>query len=355
MQDHIKKVSAAIDRLLAADPYLDTVKPDYLKTAVLDYPLNGGKRLRPALLIWSCRMLGGKESAALYPAAATEVCHNWTLVHDDIIDQDTVRRNRPTCHIALAEAGRVRFALPPDVAARTGRDFAILAGDVLLGWANHLLLRATDHGVSPKVAVALMRRFQELTNRDLISGEALDVEFALRRLETIGLDEVREMLGGKTGALLRFCTEAGAMIALDTDNPEAPEVKKLGEFADAAGIAFQLRDDYLAIFGNLETTGKQIGGDLREGKATILLLTTLQMASKPEQERLFRMLGRREYTARDLEAVREIMVNCGAAKAIESEGLALVEKAKGILKEFPANVHRKCLLELMDFLVARER
>jgi len=355
MQEHLKKVSAAIDRLLASDRYPETVRPEYLHTAVLDYPQNGGKRLRPAILTWCCRLLGGKESAALYPAAAVEVFHNWTLVHDDIIDQDAVRRNRPTCHVALANETRGRFGLESEAAARTGRDFAILAGDLQQGWANHLMLCATDHGVSAKVVVGVMRRFQELANRELICGEALDVEFALRKLETIGLDEVREMLRGKTGALLRFCAEAGAMIALETDDPETPEVRKLGDFADAAGIAFQLRDDYLGIFGRGEQLGKAIGGDLREGKATGLLLTALRMASEGERQRLFRLLGRREYTPQDLDAVRRIMTDCGAAAAIEAEETELADRAKALLKEFPANVHRKCLLELVDYMITREK
>jgi geranylgeranyl diphosphate synthase type I len=217
------------------------------------------------------------------------------------------------------------------------------------------MLRAVEHGVSAKVAVGVMRRFQELANRELVCGEALDVEFALRRLETIGLDEVREMLRGKTGALLRFCAEAGAMIALETDDPETPEVRKLGDFADAAGIAFQLRDDYLGIFGKVEQLGKAIGGDLREGKATILLLTALQMASAHERQRLLRLLGHREYASHDLDAVRRIMADCGAAAAIETEETELADRAKAILTEFPANVHRKCLLELVDYMITREK
>lgn len=355
MREHLKKVSVAIDRLLASDPYPEAVRPDYLRAAVLDYPLNGGKRLRPAILIWCCRMLGGKEAAALYPAAAAEVFHNWTLVHDDIIDQDAVRRNRPTCHTALANESRGRFELDPESATRTGRDFALLAGDLQQGWANHLMLRATEFGVCAKVMVGVMRRFQELANRELICGEALDVEFALRSPESIGLDEVREMLRGKTGALLRFCAEAGAMIALETDDPETPEVRKLGEFADAAGIAFQLRDDYLGIFGSVERLGKEIGGDLREGKATVLLLTALRMASEADRDRLLRLLGRREYTPRDMEVVCKLMTDCGAAAAVESEETELADHAKSILKEFPANVHRKCLLELVDYLITREK
>ena len=355
MLEQLGKVSKSIDALLASDGFPKTIRPEYLRTAALDYPLNGGKRLRPAIVIWCCGLLGGTQEQALYPAAAAEVCHNWTLVHDDIIDQDPTRRNRPACHVALMNEVRGRFGLSEDEAARTGRGFAILTGDVQQGWANDLLLRATDHGVAPKVVVGLMRRFQELANRDLISGEALDVEFSLRPVESIELDEVREMLMGKTGALLRFCAEAGAMIALETDDPETPEVKKLGEFALAAGNAFQLRDDYLGIFGEFKTLGKPIGGDLREGKATLLLLSALRMADPAARTQLLRMLGRREYTQHDLDIVRGIMVDSGAAGSLNSEAEDLSDKARRILNEFPKNKFRTYLLGLVDYLITREK
>ena len=355
MLEQLGKVSKSIDALLASDGFPKTIRPEYLRTAALDYPLNGGKRLRPAIVIWCCGLLGGTQEQALYPAAAAEVCHNWTLVHDDIIDQDPTRRNRPACHVALMNEVRGRFGLSEDEAARTGRDFAILTGDVQQGWANDLLLRATDHGVAPKVVVGLMRRFQELANRDLISGEALDVEFSLRPVESIELDEVREMLMGKTGALLRFCAEAGAMIALETDDPETPEVKKLGEFALAAGNAFQLRDDYLGIFGEFKTLGKPIGGDLREGKATLLLLSALRMADPVARTQLLRMLGRREYTQHDLDIVRGIMVDSGAAGSLNSEAEDLADKARRILNEFPKNKFRTYLLGLVEYLITREK
>ena len=355
MLEQLGKVSKSIDALLASDGFPKTIRPEYLRTAALDYPLNGGKRLRPAIVIWCCGLLGGTQEQALYPAAAAEVCHNWTLVHDDIIDQDPTRRNRPACHVALMNEVRGRFGLSEDEAARTGRDFAILTGDVQQGWANDLLLRATDHGVAPKVVVGLMRRFQELANRDLISGEALDVEFSLRPVESIELDEVREMLMGKTGALLRFCAEAGAMIALETDDPETPEVKKLGEFALAAGNAFQLRDHYLEIFGEFKTLGKPIGGDLREGKATLLLLSALRMAEPAARTQLLRMLGRREYTQHDLDIVRGIMVDSGAAGSLNSEAEDLADKARRILNEFPKNKFRTYLLGLVEYLITREK
>lgn len=355
MINHLRQIAADIDRLLADDEFPATVRPDYLRDAVRDYPVRGGKRLRPAMLIWSCGLLGGSESAALYPAAAVEVFHNWTLVHDDIIDQDDTRRGAPTSHVKLAAELGGKFSLGAGDAERTGRDFAILAGDLQQGWANDLLLRSAEHGVPPEVTVALGRRFQKLANSDLISGEALDVEFSLRELTGLKSQEVRTMLGLKTGALLQFCTEAGAMIALNTADAEHPDVRKLSEFALAAGIAFQLRDDYLGIFGVYDSLGKALGNDLREGKATVMLLDTLRLASAADREKLLGYIGRETYSDADLDDVRRIMRDSGAAASNEAEAARLAEQARNILRNFPDNPYRQHLLDLVNFLIDRER
>lgn len=355
MINHLRQIAADIDRLLADDEFPATVRPDYLRDAVRDYPVRGGKRLRPAMLIWSCGLLGGSESAALYPAAAVEVFHNWTLVHDDIIDQDDTRRGAPTSHVKLAAELGGKFSLGASDAERTGRDFAILAGDLQQGWANDLLLRSAEHGVPPEVTVALGRRFQKLANSDLISGEALDVEFSLRELTGLKSQEVRTMLGLKTGALLQFCTEAGAMIALNTADAEHPDVRKLSEFALAAGIAFQLRDDYLGIFGVYDSLGKALGNDLREGKATVMLLDTLRLASAADREKLLGYIGRETYSDADLDDVRRIMRDSGAAASNEAEAARLAEQARNILRSFPDNPYRQHMLDLVNFLIDRER
>lgn len=355
MINHLRQIAADIDRLLANDEFPATVRPDYLRDAVRDYPVRGGKRLRPAMLIWSCGLLGGSESAAFYPAAAVEVFHNWTLVHDDIIDQDDTRRGAPTSHVKLAAELGGKFSLGAGDAERTGRDFAILAGDLQQGWANDLLLRSAEHGVPPEVTVALGRRFQKLANSDLISGEALDVEFSLRELTGLKSQEVRTMLGLKTGALLQFCTEAGAMIALNTADAEHPDVRKLSEFALAAGIAFQLRDDYLGIFGVYDSLGKALGNDLREGKATVMLLDTLRLASAADREKLLGYIGRETYSDADLDDVRRIMRDSGAAASNEAEAARLAEQARNILRSFPDNPYRQHLLDLVNFLIDRER
>ncbi len=354
MIDDLRRISADIEALLADDPYPESIRPDYLAAAVRDYPSRGGKRLRPAILTWCCGLLGGDTAKTRYPAAAVEVFHNWTLVHDDIIDRDTVRRGKPSEHVLLAQLAAERFGLDEAEAARAGCNFALLAGDLQQGWANALLLRAVESGVAPEIVVALSQRFQVLANAALISGEALDVEFALRHLEDIRADEVREMLIGKTGALLRFAAEAGAMIALETADPKHPQVALLGDFATACGIAFQLRDDYLGVFGDFNKLGKGIGGDLREKKATTMLLGALAFANDTDRQTLRDLLGHDSYSEEELEIARRIMRESGAAAATEAEGERLVEKARTILAQFPDSSYRQNLLVMVNFLIDRE-
>lgn len=144
------------------------------------YPLRGGKRLRPALTLWSCGAVGGDPVRALNAAAAVEIYHNWTLVHDDIIDCDELRRGKPTCHVELRKVGTGLFQLNADRARKYGEDFAILAGDLQQSWAMDVLIRSTDRGVSPETTLAMARRMESFLGRELISGEALDVEFEYR-------------------------------------------------------------------------------------------------------------------------------------------------------------------------------
>jgi geranylgeranyl diphosphate synthase type I len=355
MLNELKNIAKRIDDLIINDDFPTIIEPDYLRGAVIDYPGRGGKRLRPALLMWCCGLLGGDIEKTLYPAIAVEIYHNWTLVHDDIIDDDTVRRGIPTTHCSLATYAKEHYNASECTADKFGRDFAILTGDIQQGWAVNSILKAVDHGVSAKVTIAMARRMQELVNRELISGEALDVEFPMRGWQQVSSGEVEDMLYLKTGALLRFCAEAGAAIALDTDDFDSKEIRNLGEFAASAGIAFQLRDDWLGIFGEFKKLGKSIGGDLAEEKPTILLLKAFEHLAPNEQQQLSALMGLDEYTEDVIEQVRALMRHSGAEEYVLSKSAQLAQKAKSILAAFPDNQYKQYLMEFTDFLVNRDK
>ncbi|MFA4943985.1 MAG: polyprenyl synthetase family protein [Lentisphaeria bacterium] len=348
LAEALQDVSERLDRLLATATLPTTVRPAALAEAVLAYPRRGGKRLRPALLLWSCGAVGGDPEPAWPAALAVELYHNWTLVHDDIIDGDETRRGRPACHVLL------RAACPrPAEAAKFGADLAILAGDIQHGWAAASLAAGHRHGVRAEVVLALLERLHGWLTPALISGEALDVEFACRPPGAVPAAALEEMMAGKTGALLQFCAEAGAMIGLDETDPAHPLAAGLGRFARQGGIAFQLIDDWLGLFGDEARLGKPVGADLREGKQTLLLALGLERLQGPDRAELLAMVGRPGLPPAAVERARALLRGCGAEAELLARARTLAAQAAAELQPLAATPYRALLAAWLDALVHR--
>ena len=345
----LKTVAAWIDSAIKNSTFPATVKPDFLAQAMRAYPEVGGKRLRPAIMLWSVAAAGGEVEKAVPAAAALEVFHNWTLVHDDIIDDDLVRRNLPTAHVVLSQA----MDLPENRRKKFGCDMAILAGDLMQAWAFDFI---DQTGCSADVKLKLARELRDYGYLKLVSGEAVDVAMSYRDAGEVTVEEMFEMQAGKTGALLHYAARAGWMIG--KGYPEAwdePEAVALGRFGDDLALAFQLRDDYLGVFGKLEEFGKPIGSDLQEGKATLLLIHALKNLDADGAEKLRKLLYLEKYTASDIENARELFQQAGSVKnmldAIEKYSAGAVEA----LKLLPASSGRTLLEELANYLINREK
>jgi geranylgeranyl diphosphate synthase type II len=212
----------------------------------------GGKRIRPMLLILSCEAVGGNADKALNAAVAIEMLHNFTLVHDDIMDNADTRRGRETIH------------------KKWDRDTAILAGDGLLGYAyKSLLLTKSDRiqDVAKSFTEAII---------EVCEGQSYDKEFELRK--KVKIDEYIMMIDKKTSELLKCCAEIGALIGNASDK----EIDALKLYALYTGLAFQIQDDLLDI--TAEEFGKRTGGDLYEGKKTFLLLKAIEVATDMEDK-----------------------------------------------------------------------
>jgi geranylgeranyl diphosphate synthase type I len=338
--------------MLERDDFPSSLVPDYLSEAMVSYPARGGKRLRPALLVWSCEAAGGVAELAWDAALAVELYHNWTLIHDDIIDDDAVRRGQPTCHVALSGHAA---GFPSGHARRKqafGGNMAILAGDVLHAWSVECLARSADRGAPADVVLALVRRMCQWLTPMLISGEAMDVEFELRHQVPAG--EIRDMMFRKTGALLQFCAEAGVVLATGSDFAE-PEVVAAGQFAALAGLAFQAQDDLLGVFAEDAAFGKPVGSDLAEGKHTLLLARTLAMAGERQRAELLACLGPGdEMTEQQLRLCRRIISDCGAREAVAAEAEQASVRARDLLHGcFPPSAARDRLGEWLEFLTKR--
>jgi geranylgeranyl diphosphate synthase type I len=281
-----------------------------------------GKRIRPMLTLLSCEACGGNWQAALPAAAAVELLHNFSLIHDDIEDRDELRRGRPTLWKVWGEAQ------------------AINAGDAMFAFAHLALLRSVERGAPVERVVRAMRAFDETCIR-LTIGQHLDLSFESRG--DVTADEYMRMIEGKTAALTSAACEIGALIG----GADAKTARAFAEFGRWLGIAFQLQDDVLGIWGDPALTGKQ-DSDLANGKKTLPVLYAAERDARLH-ERYLRAGG---LTDAEVQAVRQMIeaaggkahaeqaaedACAGALSALDSTGLdnpacrALRDLAQGLL------------------------
>ncbi len=205
----------------------------------------GGKRLRPTLLLMTADAFGGCPEKAIQPAAGIEMFHNFTLLHDDVMDNSDLRRGRPTVH------------------SKWDENTAILSGDTMLTLATKLISDVEDAVLRP-----VLDTFNDQALR-VYEGQRLDMDFETK--EEVGIDEYIDMIKAKTGALLGGAAKIGALIGGASEE----DAEKMYEFGLMLGVAFQIEDDYLDTFGNAETFGKPIGGDINNNKKTFLMVKAL--------------------------------------------------------------------------------
>ena len=306
--------------------------PEELGQACRYVLTGGGKRLRAVLVLLSAEAVGGTARQALDAAAAIEIMHNFTLVHDDVMDHARTRRGRPTVH--------VRWSL----------NTALLTGDTLLAVAYKSLLH------TPHVADCGIVRLFTQGVIDVCEGQALDMEYEKR--DNVTVRDYFAMIEKKTGRLISTATELGAHIGGGT--PE--QARALHRFGHYLGRAFQLQDDLLDVFGSEEEFGKTIGGDIVEGKRTFLLLTALERA-RGDDRRLLQRVARRNTgtggasTPRARRALVARIRSLYAAHGVIDETQRLVRqnthRALAVLSTLPASPARDMLAWLSNKLIHR--
>jgi len=223
-----------------------------------------GKRIRPILLLMSCDMFGGDVKQALNHAFAVEVFHNFTLVHDDIMDNADIRRGVPTVHTLY------------------GTSAGILAGDVMLAYAYRYL---TD--VPAQYIAQLITVFNN-TAIEIFEGQQMDMDFEKRN--DVAEEEYLKMIEFKTSVLLGCCLQLGAILG----NAGAGDQKLIYEFGLKLGLSFQIKDDYLDAFGEAEKVGKRIGGDIVQNKKTHLYVTAFNKADAAQKAQLTALLTEKD-------------------------------------------------------------
>lgn len=352
--EEIKARGDRVRRYIVEDGFVSNVIPAHLNEATGDYLRRGGKYLRPAVLVFCCGALGGEEDWALPAAAAVEVTHNWTLIHDDIIDRDGLRRGKPTAHVGLAGVARSELDYPEGEAEHYGVSMALLGGDMGQCWAIHLL--GNLRGV-PEVPVGLPGRIIErlagYTVPKILEGEALDVRFARAPVASLTPAEVEDMLDRKTGELYRFCAYAGGLIGAKAGDDTPPEVEALVAFAGLCGTAFQYIDDTLGYLSDDENLGKAASSDLREGKRTAVVLHGYEKATAAQRRFIDKYLGDREASDEKIGELKDLFVSLGGVKYAQELAGNRFARAVAYLDNVPDGRYREMLAAWAEFLISR--
>jgi geranylgeranyl diphosphate synthase type II len=277
---------------------------------------NGGKRLRPVFVLMGCQLFSDDLKQAALPALGIEMFHNFTLLHDDIMDKAFMRRNLPTVHVKW------------DV------NRAILSGDALAIQSN-IFIASCDRQILPEV----LQVFNS-TALKVCEGQQYDLNF--ERVDEVSVAEYMNMIRLKTAVLIAGSLQIGALIG-GADPEWSRRVYDLG---DMIGMAFQLQDDYLDTFGNPVTFGKNIGGDILANKKTYLLIKARELADEKQREALTRYYASEEFDANEkIGAVKQVFNELGIEELTKQQVHLYSKKALEILDEIPVGKERKIELE----------
>ena len=334
---------------------MQKVKPQIIEECTMSYIRGGGKKLRPTVLILSSLAVGGTSKAALPAAAAVELFHTWTLVHDDIIDNDELRRGVETVHITAEKFALNQLNLPAPAAEKYGRDTAILTGDIQHGWSVALLSRnLPKEGVRPEIALHLISLLQVEVLRTLLEGEMLDVDFGLHyEIDDLEDEQILDMLWKKTGIFYEYCGLAGALIGRN-ELVFDDQVNGLKDFCSLCGTAFQVRDDILGLVGNQKSLGKPIGSDIREGKKTLLVKEALRNANEAQNHAIRQVLGKQDATLAEIEKTTKLIVELGGVEKAHAVAMSYINKAIPKLDALPDSQYKDLLYEWANYMVDRD-
>jgi geranylgeranyl diphosphate synthase, type II len=297
-------------------------------TAPVKYILSiGGKRIRPVIALMSCNLFSDQIDDAILPAAGIEVFHNFTLVHDDIMDQASVRRNLPTVH------------------AKWNTNQAILSGDVMAFIANDCILQTPQ-----ELLVKVFREFNKVAI-EVCVGQQLDMDF--EKLSFISHEEYLRMIELKTAVLLAASSKIGAIIGKASDK----DSDLLYEFGKYLGLAFQIQDDLLDVYGNVNIFGKVSGGDIVTNKKTFLLIKALELATGSTLKKLQEQIGAKKIDPEiKIQAVREIFDQLQIKTITESLANEYITMSLGRLEKVNAGKERKNeLYQMATSMIGRNK
>ncbi len=290
------------------------------------YILSGqGKRLRPLLVLFSAKAVGESFTRAYNASVAVELLHNFTLVHDDIMDNADKRRGKPTLH------------------KKYDTNTAILVGDSLLSVAYEFLLKDCN-GNSKKILSAFTKGLVEVCE-----GQSMDKDFETQK--SVSINDYILMIRKKTAAMAEMCCRVGAYIGGGT----TAEIKALANFGRNIGIAFQIHDDLLDISGDEAEFGKFVGGDLVEGKKTFLFLTALNKAEGKNREELLKIIEQKGIRKSEIAKYKKIYIDLGVLEDTRYAIKKYTKRALSSLKILKKMDDRELFTWIAESLIKRSK
>lgn len=326
MMNDMKNFASVVD-----DYMLRTIigKTANIWDAARHYIHGGGKRIRPYLLLKGFELVSGssEESSLIVPIASSiESVHTFTLIHDDVIDGDEMRRGKQSVHL--------KWDIPT----------AILSGDLLFALSMTMVNNSSfkseiKNMVSSEISKVIV---------ELCEGQMLDVEFENR--DNVSPDEYLKMIYLKTAALFRTSVVCGGIAAGATEI----ETGSLARYGENLGLAFQIVDDILGICGETGKLGKTVGSDIKRGKKTFILLSAFEMLKGAKAEELNKLMASPEKPNHIIERITDIIVESGAVKKAEKLSEGYINSALDSLKSFNDSEAKKRLIEIAEFTLKRE-
>ncbi len=322
MLDDVAAVEKEIRNIIPSEP-------EGVYDMIPGYIFRGGKRIRPALLMLSFRALKGKdEKNAVRAAALMELFHNFSLIHDDIEDDSQFRRGKPTLHISH------------------GIPIALNSGDALYTVVWNWLM-ALDLPAERKVKLASIAgcAFQKV-----VEGQGIELNWHKSGKVCISEEDYFTMVAGKTGALMGASCEAGAYLA----GADPQTMEKFRLFGESLGVAFQIHDDILNIVGEFEKYKKEIGGDISEGKRTLMVIHAMAHATPAEKKRLSSILLSGTKDQKEIGEAIALLRKYDSPNYAKVKARTFVEDACAFLGSLPKSRERDALAKLADYAISRD-
>lgn len=314
---------------------------------IADLTLRGGKRVRAALLYYSYLAHGGKNrKEALLAAMSMELSESFLLIHDDIMDDDKLRRGGETIHESYEELSKVKYRETNDNHHHFGVSMGLLAGDIAAAMSNEIL---TERNFDCSY---IIRAVKELNKIYVVEcyGQALDVYSEI--LETVTKDDVILTHQLKT---VPYTFDGPVKLGAILAGKSEKEIKKLEGYTVPLGTAFQIQDDILGLFGSEEKIGKPVTSDLKEGKKTLLILDALEKADEYQKDIIYQNLGNKKATIKGLKEVRKVVLETGSLDESKKIAQNLVNSSIKSIRALKLEDEGKdFLINLADYVIKRE-